>query len=112
MTWLNPPYNKNVATNIGKEFFKLLNKIEIHSESNAFIIVKDHKQGFPNQVKCRLINPASNQLGRISKRILDKINNTCREKLDISQWKNTDDTINWFNATHNQNPTKEKATFL
>ena len=62
--------------------------------------------------QCRLINPASNQLGRISKRILDEINNTCREKLDISQWKNTDDTINWFNATHNQNPTKEKATFL
>ena len=58
-------------------------RMECNSESIAFITIKDHKQEFPNSIKCRVINPASNNSGRVSKRILDKVNHTCR---DATQW--------------------------
>ena len=58
-------------------------RMECHSESNAFITIKDHKQEFPNSIKCRVINPASNNSGRVSERTLDKVNHTCR---DATQW--------------------------
>ena len=42
-------------------------RMECHSEANAFLTIKDHKEGFPNNIKCRVINPASNNLGKVSK---------------------------------------------
>ena len=45
----------------------------------------------------RLINPAKNELGRISKVILDKINLAIREHFSFNQWKNTQNVIDWFN---------------
>ena len=86
--------------------------MECHSESNAFITIKDHKEGFPNSIKCRIINPASNNLGRVSKRILDKINGKCREATGVNQWKSTKDVLDWFTSVHAANPTKTKAKFL
>ena len=87
-------------------------RMECHSESNAFLTIKDHKEGFPNSIKCRVINPASNNLGKISKRILDKINNVCRDATGVNQWKNTQDVLQWFTHVHSNNPTKEKARLL
>ena len=48
------------------------------SKAKAFISLKDHKPDFENHPKCRLINPAKSQLGKVSKAILDKINNIIR----------------------------------
>ena len=87
-------------------------KMECHNESNAFITMKDHKEGFPNSIKCRIINPASNNLGRVSKRILDKINGKCREATGVNQWKSTKDVLDWFTSVHAANPTKTKGKFL
>ena len=87
-------------------------RMECHSESNAFLTIKDHKEGFPNSIKCRVINPASNNLGKISKRILDKINNVCRDATKVNQWKSTQDVLQWFTHVHSNNPTKEKARLL
>ena len=53
---------------------QIIDRMERHSESNAFLTIKDHKPDFPNTIKCRIINPASNNLGKVSKRVLDKIN--------------------------------------
>ena len=44
----------------------------------------------------RLINPAKNELGRISKAILDNINKRLCTRLNINQWKNTASVIEWF----------------
>ena len=52
-------------------------------------------QGFANNPQLRLINPAKNEIGRISKVILDKINLIIREH--FSQWKNTDNFLDWLN---------------
>ena len=86
--------------------------MECHSEANAFITIKDHKQEFPNSIKCRVINPASNNLGRVSKRILHKVNHKCRDASGVNQWRSTQDVLKWFSIVHSANPTKEKAKFL
>ena len=49
-------------------------KIEKIQESEAYIMVKDHQKGFPNNPSFRLINPSKSDIRRISKKILDKIN--------------------------------------
>ena len=80
--------------------------MECHSEANAFITIKDHKQEFPNSIKCRVIN-----LGRVSKRILDKVNHNCRVASRVNQWRSTQVVLQWFSDVHSANPTK-KAKFL
>ena len=62
------------ATNIVRTH-DLEDRMNIPTESSAFITVKDHKDTFPGRVDCRLINLAKNHIGAISKRILDRINN-------------------------------------
>ena len=70
--------------------------IEINGTNNCFITLKDHKENFVKHPTTRLINPAKNEIGRISKSILDKINICLWEKLKLNEWKNTTDVINWF----------------
>ena len=64
--------------------------------------MKDHKENFENNVKCRLINPAKSEIGKISKKILEKINKTVRESINICQWRNTDAVIKWFADIENK----------
>ena len=46
--------------------------------------------------KCRLINPAKSELGKVAKIIVENINKTVREKLHCKQWRNTSNVIGWF----------------
>ena len=62
----------------------------------AFITLKDHKDNFINQPKCRLINSTKSQIGKISSQILKNINKTLRTKLNLLQWQNTKDALTWF----------------
>ena len=62
----------------------------------AFISLKDHKENFENNPKCRLINPAKSESGKLSMVILDKINSNLRQKLNSNQWRNTQQVISWF----------------
>ena len=66
------------------------------NKEKAFISLKDHKPDFKNHPKCRLINPAKSQLGKVSKAILDKINHIIRTQTQINQWLNTSEAISWF----------------
>ena len=70
--------------------------------------LKDHKDNFENNPKTRLINPAKNEIGRISKVILDKINKLLKQKLGVNQWKNTASVLNWFKAIRD----KQSHTFV
>ena len=46
------------------------NRIECMKKREAFISLKDHKENFENNPKCRLINPAKSDSGKIlAKRI-------------------------------------------
>ena len=91
---------------------QIVDRMERHSESNAFLTIKDHKPEFPNTIKCRIINPASNNLGKVSKRVLDKINTKCRAASSVSQWRSPEDVLNWFSQVHSNNRTKKKSQFL
>ena len=46
------------------------------------------------------MNPAKNEIERISKPISDKINICLCKKLKLNKWKNTTDVINWFEKIH------------
>ena len=74
----------------------------------AFITLKDHKDNFDSNPKCRLINPSKSELGKVSKNILDDINNGLRSKLNVDQWKNSASIINWFESINN----KPNHTFI
>ena len=57
---------------------------------------------FFNKPSCRLINPTKNELGKISKKIIEQINQEILKKTDVSQSKNTSNVINWFNNIENK----------
>ena len=74
----------------------ILDKVEVNGTANCFVTLKDHKDNFLNHPTTRLINPAKNEIGRISKQILDQINSKLCEILKVNEWKNTASVIDWF----------------
>ena len=78
------------------ETLEISDRVEPIAHKNAYITVKDHKDNFPNNVKCRLINPAKTNIGKISKNILQKKNEIIRTTLSLQQWRSTTDTLTWF----------------
>ena len=48
------------------------------------------------------MNPAKNELGRISKIILDKIDVNLHNLVHLNQWKNTQGVIGWFKGIDNK----------
>ena len=74
--------------------------------SNCFITLEDHKTNFLNHPTRRLINPAKNEIERISKQILDPINSKLWEILKVNEWKNTANVINWFKKIESKGPQK------
>ena len=86
----------------------LQNKIQCYPSNSAFITLKDHKDNFRTNPKCRLINPAKSEIGKVSKFHLDKINQNIRKKTSLNQWQNTSSVIDWFNSI----PDKKNCKFL
>ena len=86
----------------------VLDRIQTNGTNQCFVTLKDHKDNFENNPKTRLINPAKNEIGRISKVILDKINKLLKQKLGVNQWKNTASVLNWFKAIRD----KQSHTFV
>ena len=44
--------------------------MECYSDNPAYITLKDHKENFRNNTKCRLINPSKSEVGLVSKSYL------------------------------------------
>ena len=108
--------DENIMDTINEELYNISkdlsieDRIETMRKLEAFITIKDHvyKESFKVNPKYRLINPAKRELGKVSKIILDNINDTIRTKLKVNQWKNTQSVIEWFNNISN----KAKYSFL
>ena len=75
---------------------KLDDRVEGTAEKPAFLHIKDHKDDFPQKLSFRLINPTNNNLGRISKCILDSANMIVRQQSMLNQWRSTKEAIDWF----------------
>ena len=71
---------KDITNNLG-----IGNRVNVMAEKDAFITLKDHKENFQSNPKCRLINPAKSELGKVSKVILDSINNSIRSATNVNQ---------------------------
>ena len=70
--------------------------------SKSYVTVKDHKEDFPHKISWRSINPSKSDIGKISKHILDKINQQMRRETGVSQWKNSYEVIEWFKNIRNK----------
>ena len=106
--------NKNIRIKINKEGIKfakqanILDKIEINCTGHSFITLKDQKENFANHSMTRLKNPYKDEIGRISKHILDQINSELVSKLRVNEWKNAISVIKGFENINN----KKLHTFL
>ena len=83
-------------------------RIECMSKKDAFITLKDHKDNFPNNPTCRLINPSKSEIGHISKALLEKVVKDVTEASGLNQWRNTSSVISWFRNI----PRKSQARLL
>ena len=75
---------KNISSNLG-----IGDRIDIMAEKHAFITLNDLKDNLNSNPKCRLTNPSKSEPGKVSKIILDDINNRLRSKLHVNQWQNS-----------------------
>ena len=76
---------------------KIEDRMECYSsDQHAYITLKDHKENFRNNTKCRLINPSKSEVGRVSKKYLNDIIADVSRKTEVNQWRNTATVINWF----------------
>ena len=83
-------------------------KIKIKGTGSSFVTLKDHKENFLNPPTTRLLNSAKNEIGKISKDILQNINKTLSEEIKLNERRNTEKVINWFKSI----PNKHLHTFL
>ena len=103
---------EGIKMEINKEGVKIakeegvLDKMMVNGTGNCFVTVKDHKENFQNRPTVRLINPAKNEIGRISKNVLDEINCKLKASLGVNQWKDKMEVINWFKEIPNKNQQK------
>ena len=63
---------------------------------------------FRNKISCRLINPSKSSIRKISKVILDKMNQQIKLITKTNQWKDISSVIKWFNNFEN----KEWSSFM
>ena len=83
-------------------------RVQPIAQAPAFVTIKDHKDDFPRNAKCRLINPAKSNVGIISKQLLENINKQLRDDLNLNQWRSTHEVIDWFKNIQN----KTRLNFL
>ena len=87
--------NNNAYNSINLEVKHIAKKLEIEDRVEciaikpAYITIKDHKENFSINPKCRLTNPAKSEHGKVAKIIVENINRTVRENLHCNQWRNT-----------------------
>ena len=75
---------------------KIDDRAEKLNENEAYVTIKYHKEGFPDKISCRLLNPSKTDIGKTSKQILDRVSNTILVKSKLNQWKNTYSVIELY----------------
>ena len=97
---------RSTQLNINREtktIFKTLQlEKECYAERPAFISLKGHKENFKRNTKRCLINPSKREMGVVSKKFLEEINNKLNNHLCYNQWHSTSTVIEWFRAIENK----------
>lgn len=89
----------NKRTNVLAQKLKIGDRMEKYTTTPAFLTLKDHKDHFTTNTKCRLINPAKSNLGIVSKQILERLVREIRSNSGYNLWKSTSEVLDWFNST-------------
>ena len=55
------------------ERYDIAERVDCLAKSNAFVILRDHKENFQSNPKCRWINLAKSEIGKISKFFLEDV---------------------------------------
>ena len=83
---------KSISTKL-----KITDRVKRIAKTPAFVTLKDHKDNFHSNPTCRLIYLSKNELGKVSKQLVEKINSNIIKKLQLNQWRNTNTVLKWFN---------------
>ena len=78
------------------ERYEIADRAEAVAKRDAYITLKDHKNNFHSDPKCRLINPAKGEMGIVSKKLLESINSKVLTATRANQWRSTGTVIEWF----------------
>ena len=108
MTNRRKVYDINNETKSIAKQLSIEDRIERMYENESYIVIKDHKEDFPNKISCRLINPSKSDIGKISKTILDKIITKIVSLTNVNQWKNSTSFIEWYKTI----PNKDQYRFV
>ena len=108
MTNRRKVYDINNETKSIAKQLSIEDRIERMYENESYIVIKDHKEDFPNKISCRLINPSKSDTGKISKTILDKIITKIVSLTNVNQWKNSTSFIEWYKTI----PNKDQYRFV
>ena len=81
---------------------QIVHRVKPIAPKNAYATIKYHKENFPNNIRCRLINPAKSYIGKISKVLLQGINERIRTHHGLQQWRSTSAALNWFKDLKNK----------
>ena len=57
-------------------------------------------------MKFRLITPSKNNLGKVSKSIVERLNAQVKAAIGVNQWINTEEVLNWFKGLENKKSLK------
>ena len=96
----NNNIKKKINVSRGK-FLKdkeVLQSMDINSEINCLMTLKDHKENFQNNPSLWQINPSKNEVGRFSRCIIKAINNEIRQKFNMNHRKNIEATKGCFKS--------------
>ena len=85
--------NINYKAKLLAEKLAIDDRIEKMEETEAYITVKDHKDGFPHKLSFCLIKPSKSDIGKISKKLLEKIKKIVILNTNVNQSKNTTTVI-------------------
>ena len=55
-----------------------------------------NKPNFNNNPTCRLINPSKSEIGKVGKKILERINSKVVKATGLNQWNDTESALAWF----------------
>ena len=101
---ITPEQYKTILTN---NVMKTYRKVE-RSTKPAFISLKDHKENFKHNTKCRLINPCKVEMGVFGKKFLRKLNNKLNNYLCYNQQRSASTVIEWSKGFQNKKTCKFK----
>ena len=90
------------------ERLKLEKRMQAFPKKEAYVTTKDHKEDFTSNPTYRLINSAKPDIGRVSRFKIQNWMIRLKKKLNLNQWRSTQEVMDWFNGLKD----KKKLKFI